>query len=128
MVGDPPGGGGLGRSIWSPGHDVAPCDLPTVTCLPVAVPVGDESQLAEPAAAGTRLLAVGDDALWPTSLGSTGPPVQVAGPLYSNAAPSGYYGEVDWTGTFAWSAAVGPRGGSAELVDEGYCPPVFETP
>lgn len=194
VVADPPGGGGLGRSIWSPGRDVALCDLVSGACRPVAVPSGDESlapaftssgtllyatasasgpfgtgagaasagwssgDMAEwdatnrlwalppggtaaplaqagngallgvPAASGDGLVVVRDDALWLTSLGSTGPAVQVAGPLYSNAAPSGYYGEVDWAGTFAWSSAGGPRGGSAELVDEGYDPPTFESP
>lgn len=38
--------------------------------------------------------------------------VRIAHPLFSTDAPSGYYGEVDWPGMFAWSRGVGPSGGS----------------
>ncbi len=89
---------------------------------------GAGSLLGQPAASGDRLLVVRDDALWLASLGSSSPAVRVAGPLFSNAAPSGYYGEVDWAGTFAWSEASGPRGGSADLMDAGFYPPIDEVP
>jgi 1,4-dihydroxy-2-naphthoyl-CoA hydrolase len=130
-----PFGSGAGASAdWSSGY-MAEWDAtnrlwalpPGGTATPLAQ-AGNGALLAQPAASGDRLLVVHDDALWLTTLGSTSPAVWVAGPLYSSAAPSGYYGEVDWAGTFAWSAAGGSRGGSAELVAGGYYPPAFESP
>jgi dipeptidyl aminopeptidase/acylaminoacyl peptidase len=52
---------------------------------------------------GTSLLYVSGDALWLIPrLGSK--PEKIAGPLYPpNAWPS-YYGQVGWTGQFAWSS------------------------
>jgi hypothetical protein len=35
-------------------------------------------------------------------------PVRIAGPLLSGSAPSGYYGEMDWSALFSWSFAPGP--------------------
>lgn len=60
---------------------------------------------------GEAVLVVRDDALWLFSLTSKTPAVQVATPLYSSIGPSGYYGQVDWSGTFAWSSGVGGSGG-----------------
>ena len=55
-----------------------------------------------------------DDALWLADTASSSPAVRIAGPLYSTAGPSGYYGEVDWFDTFAWSEAAGiPQGSTA---------------
>jgi hypothetical protein len=53
------------------------------------------------------MLLVRDDALWLLQAGAS-TPVHIAGPLLNSAAPSGYYGEMDWTALFAWSAAPGP--------------------
>lgn len=79
---------------------------------------------------GQAVLVVLDDALWLASLTSSGPAVKVATPLYSSVGPSGYYGEVDWTGTFAWSSAVGGSGGggSAEAFDVSMAGPHSESP
>jgi len=52
---------------------------------------------------GKSLLYVADDGLWLLT-GLTAPPVEVAKPLFpANAWPS-YYGQVDWSGQFAWSS------------------------
>ena len=84
------------------------------------------SILARAGSPGTALLVVRDDALWiqplststSTSTSTSAPtsPVEVAGPLFSPAVPTGYYGEVDWDATFAWSEAPGPRGGTAQAL------------
>jgi hypothetical protein len=50
---------------------------------------------------------VRDDALWLLQVGSSSP-VRIAGPLLESPAPSGYYGEMDWTALFSWSHAPGP--------------------
>ncbi len=55
---------------------------------------------------GQGLLLVRDDALW-WEPSSSSAPVRVAGPLYSTAAPSGYYGQVAWPSMFAWHSAGG---------------------
>jgi len=34
--------------------------------------------------------------------------VRIAGPLLRSAAPSGYYGQLDWSALFAWSLAPAP--------------------
>ena len=60
---------------------------------------------------GGALLIVRRNGLWLASLSSSTPAVRIAHPLFSTAAPSGYYGEVDWPGTFAWSRGVGSSGG-----------------
>jgi hypothetical protein len=54
--------------------------------------------------------------------------VQIAAPLYSTIGPSGYYGEVDWAGTVAWSFANGPRQGSTDLLGEILAQPESELP
>ena len=74
--------------------------------------------LASPAQAGSAVLYVADDALWLGDPTSATEAVEVAGPLYSDAAPSGYYGEVDWSGTFAWAQAPLPQLLSTRLIDE----------
>ena len=71
---------------------------------------GAGTVLAQPAAHGTALLEVHDDSLWLQS-SPTAPSVRIAGPLAQPADPGGYYGELDWQTTFAWSEAAGPRGG-----------------
>lgn len=80
---------------------------------------GPGALLAVPAAAGTSTVLVRDDALWlldPAARADT-VAVAVAGPLFSVPAPSGYYGQVPWRGTFAWSEAAGPRSRSARPLD-----------
>jgi hypothetical protein len=81
-----------------------------------AAPAG--ALLASPAARGDSMVMVANDALWLATAAGI-PAVRVAGPLYSTVGPNGYYGEVDWAGTFAWSAATGPRQGSTDLLGEG---------
>jgi hypothetical protein len=50
------------------------------------------------------LLFVRDDALYLIPrIGAL--PVEVAGPLLRPRAWGGYYGELDWTSQFAWSAS-----------------------
>jgi hypothetical protein len=55
-----------------------------------------------------------NDDLWLTNA-SGASAVRVAGPLYSTIGPSGFYGEVDWASTFAWSTGAGLRQGSTQL-------------
>ena len=51
---------------------------------------------------GTEVLTVRNDSLWlgPVTAAS---PRRVVGPLFASAAPSGYYGQVDWTSQFSWA-------------------------
>jgi hypothetical protein len=86
------------------------------------------SLLAVAAERGSAMVVVADNALWLADPTSGTPAIRVAGPLYSTTAPSGYYGEVDWSGTFAWSNAVGSRQGSTQLIDEGLEPPEAQLP
>ncbi|MGH2719093.1 MAG: hypothetical protein ACRDJU_10985, partial [Actinomycetota bacterium] len=67
------------------------------------------------AANGSSLVYVDADALWLLSTSSTAPAVRVAGPLFSVAAPSGYYGVVDWSGSYAWTG--GPAQTTPVLFD-----------
>ena len=55
-------------------------------------------------------------------------PCRIAGPLYSTSGPAGFYGEVDWSGTFAWSAATGARQDSVQLSDEALAEPESQIP
>jgi hypothetical protein len=72
------------------------------------------SLLAVPNAHGSTMVVVADNDLWLTD--TSGPSaVRVAGPLYSTIGPSGFYGEVDWASTFAWSTGAGLRQGSTQL-------------
>jgi hypothetical protein len=90
-----------------------------------AAPVG--TVLAAPAAEGTAEVEVADNELW--LVDTTGDAaVQIAGPLYSVANPAGYYGEVNWAGTFAWSEARGPRQGSAQKFDISISGPEAQLP
>ena len=50
---------------------------------------------------GTDVLTVRDDFLW-LGPASSSTPARVAGPLFASTAPSGYYGQVDWTSQFSW--------------------------
>lgn len=50
---------------------------------------------------GSDVLTVRDDSLWLGPVG-TASSARVAGPLFASAAPSGYYGQVDWTTQFSW--------------------------
>ncbi|MGH9918215.1 MAG: hypothetical protein ACRD6W_05005, partial [Nitrososphaerales archaeon] len=61
----------------------------------------------DPSASSPAVLFVRDDALWLTAT-PTSKPVRVAGPLLASTAPSGYYGEFDWSALFSWSSAPGP--------------------
>ena len=76
------------------------------------------TQTASPATGGTSVLYVADDEVWLASTASSAPAVMVAGPLYSDEAPSGFYGQVDWPATFSWSLAGTARQISAELLGE----------
>jgi len=96
--------------------------------LSMLVPDGQPSQLAAapagallavPADRGDSMVIVAADALWLLDPATGGPAVRVAGPLFSTLGPSGFYGEVDWSSTFAWSDAGGIRQGSAQLLGEG---------
>lgn len=60
---------------------------------------------------GAAVLVVRRDSLWLEPLVSSNKAVKIARPLYSSVEPTGYYGEVDWMGTFAWSDGVGASGG-----------------
>ncbi len=76
------------------------------------------------------ILAIGAGALG-ASMADTAAPspgVRIAGALYSTSAPSGFYGEVDWVDTFAWSAATGAPQGSTERPYESMGPPGSELP
>ncbi len=84
--------------------------------------------LAVPASQGSTMVVVADDALWLANIATGAPATRVAGPLYSTAGPVGFYGEVDWAGTFAWSAASGLRLGSQRLTDSGLYPPDPQLP
>jgi WD40-like Beta Propeller Repeat len=84
--------------------------------------------LADPASRGSTMVVVADNALWLADIGTAVPATRVAGPLYSTADPDGFYGEVDWTGTFAWSAASGLRLGSQQLTDSGLYAPDPQLP
>jgi hypothetical protein len=53
---------------------------------------------------GTSLVYEAGDALWLVPALS-GKPVKVASPLFPVISWPTYYGQVDWTGQFAWSAA-----------------------
>jgi hypothetical protein len=85
------------------------------------------SLLAVPNARGSTVVVVADDDLWLTNANGA-LAVRVAGPLYSTIGPSGFYGEVDWAGTFAWSAASGLRTGSQRMTDLGLYPPDPQLP
>ncbi len=91
-----------------------------------SAPVG--ALLAVPTSQGTTMIVVADDALWLGNTATGAPATRVAGPLYSTVGPAGFYGEVDWAGTFAWSAASGPRLGSELLTDSGLFPPDPQLP
>jgi hypothetical protein len=60
-----------------------------------------------PSAKSPATLLVRDDALWLLTDRSSSP-IRIAGPLLASSAPSGYYGELDWTALFSWSAAPAP--------------------
>lgn len=106
-------------SLWSldPGGHPSPV---------ATTPAG--ALLATPASRGSTMVVVADDALWLADTTTGVPATRVAGPLYSTAGPSGYYGEVDWAGTFAWSGASGLRSGSQQLIDSGLTPPDLQVP
>jgi hypothetical protein len=74
------------------------------------------------------VLYVADDALWLADTSTPSPAVRVAGPLYSDGTPNGYYGEVDWGAAFAWSLGQGPHPISARLLGETLTLPDAETP
>lgn len=125
--------GAMGGAFWSTGW-MAQWD--TTNKLWTMIPGGQPSALAAapagallaaPSSQGGAVVLVKDDALWLAAAAGT-PAVAVAGPLYSTAAPSGYYGEVDWACTFSWSLATGARQGSAQLLGEALADPEAEAP
>jgi hypothetical protein len=129
--------GPTGNAFWSPGW-MAQWDA-TNTMWKTAVggnpapllqaPAGTVA--AVPAAASSSVpavLFVADDAIWLANPTLGAPAVRVAGPLFSTAAPSGYYGEVDWTAALAWSAAPVSGQSSAQLLDESLSVGESQTP
>jgi hypothetical protein len=125
--------GPTGDAFYSPGYmaewnatnvlwRVSPGGQPS----PVT-PAPPGTLLAAPASLGNTMVVVAGDALWLVD-STARPPVQIAAPLYSTIGPSGYYGEVDWAGTFAWSFANGPRQGSTDLLGEILAQPESELP
>jgi WD40 repeat protein len=54
---------------------------------------------------GRSLLYVADDALWLLP-SLSGKPLRIAAPLFSPGAWPSFYGEVGWSGQFAWSTAA----------------------
>lgn len=92
----------------------------------VSTPAG--ALLADPASQGSTMVVVADNALWLANIATATPATRVVGPLYSTADPDGFYGEVDWAGTFAWSAASGLRLGSQQLTDSGLYAPDPQLP
>jgi hypothetical protein len=93
------------NALWA----MAPGEPPSPM---TSTPAG--SLLAVPNAHGSTMVVVADDDLWLTNA-SGASAVRVAGPLYSTIGPSGFYGEVDWASTFAWSTGAGLRQGSTQL-------------
>jgi hypothetical protein len=59
--------------------------------------------VAAPEVHSHTLLYVRDNALWLLDLASDAQPVQVSGPLFSQAPPPNYYGITDWRDSYAWS-------------------------
>jgi hypothetical protein len=115
--------GPIGTAYYSPGWMAQWNATNVLTSLGAAgqsapVPSAPSGALYTVASSqGASLLVVADDRLWLESeIG--GPALEVAGPLYSTVGPAGYYGEVDWKGTFAWSEGVGVRQGSTELLGQ----------
>jgi hypothetical protein len=107
------------NALWTVGPGGRPSPL-------TSTPPG--ALLAVPAAKGNAMVVVADDGLWLAGTATAAPAVRVAGPLYSTIGPAGYYGEVDWTGSFAWSGADGMRQGSTQLLDEGLALPEAQLP
>ena len=107
------------NALWSSGLGGPPTPL-------ASTPVG--ALLAVPTSQGTTMIVVADDALWLANAATGAPATRVAGPLYSTVGPAGFYGEVNWAGTFAWSAASGLRLGSQMLTDSGLFPPDPQLP
>jgi len=85
------------------------------------------AMLAAPGERGNALIVVASDSLWIIDP-DTNTSVRVAGPLYSTTGPSGYYGEVDWKGTFSWSLASGIRQGTAQLLGQALAGPESQVP
>jgi hypothetical protein len=113
----------LGTAYYSPGWMAqwnATNVLMSVDAAGQSAPVSSAppgALYSVPSNEGASLLVVADDALWLANpVGA--PATEVAGPLYSTAGPAGYYGEVDWKGTFAWSEGAGVRQGSTELLGQ----------
>jgi len=103
-----------GNADWAPGwiaeweNTSRAWELPPGASSPTELPTALGPVLAfDPSARSAATLLVRDDALWLLEAGSSSP-VRIAGPLLASAAPSGYYGEIDWTALFSWSDAPGP--------------------
>lgn len=103
-----------GAADWAPGwiaeweNTSRAWELPAGAGSPTELPAASGHVLAfDPSGRSTATLLVRDDALWLLGVASS-PPVRIAGPLLQSPAPSGYYGELDWTALFSWSQAPGP--------------------
>lgn len=103
-----------GNADWAPGwiaeweNTSRAWELPPGASSPTELPAATGHVLAfDPSGRSTATLLVRDDALWLLQVGSSSP-VRIAGPLLESPAPSGYYGEMDWTALFSWSHAPGP--------------------
>ena len=103
-----------GHAYWSPGWIAeweatsTAWELAPGAAAPSELPAATGHVLAfVPSSTSSTMLLVRDDALW-LLRDDASTPVRIAGPLLNSAAPSGYYGELDWTALFAWSAAPGP--------------------
>ena len=107
------------NALWSLVLGGQPSPLPSL-------PPG--ALLVDPASQGSTMVVVADNALWLANIATAAPATRVAGPLYSTPDPDGFYGEVDWAGTFAWSNASGPRLGSQQLTDSGLYAPDPQLP
>ncbi len=126
--------GSIGGADYSPGY-MSEWDATSV--LWTSTPGGAPSELASspagallasPATEGGAAVIVADNAVWLADTESGAPAVRIAGPLYSTSGPAGFYGEVDWSGTFAWSAATGARQDSVQLSDEALAEPESQIP
>jgi len=117
-----------GNADWAPGwiaeweNTSRAWELPLGASSPSELPAATGHVLAfDSSRTSAATLLVRDDALWLLAQ-PAGAPVRIAGPLLASSAPSGYYGEIDWTALFSWSAAPGPSEvasqASATLPDE----------
>jgi dipeptidyl aminopeptidase/acylaminoacyl peptidase len=126
--------GSAGNAYWSPGFMVLweatniEWGLTATGAQGRLASAPSATLLAAPSATGSSVLYVANDELWLGDTSSSAPAVMVAGPLYSSIAPNGYYGEVDWSASFAWSLAPVAPQLSARLIGEVLAPAGTVTP